>query len=138
MPLFFFNFTSRGEVSTDLTGTEFPSLEAAYLSTCEAILDIAHEKLRARQDPDQDAFEIADAQRTVLMQVPFLEVLRPRLADNGSALRQQARQLTHTSRALRARSKALEADLRAEVERTRCASEALGKNLSRLAAHSIW
>ena len=36
MPKFFFNYTARQDVSVDDTGTEFPSLEAAYLDTCTA------------------------------------------------------------------------------------------------------
>jgi hypothetical protein len=138
MPLFFFNFTSPGEVSMDRIGTEFPSLEAAYLSTCQAILEIAAEKLRARQDPDQDAFEIVDAQHAVLMQVPFLEVLRPRRAGNASALREQNHRLTRTSRLLLARSKALEADLRTEVERSKRLSSTISDNLARVACRPLW
>jgi hypothetical protein len=70
MPRFFFNLRSSG---VDEIGTEFSSLEAAYLDVCDAILQIAFEKLRSRQDPSKDMFEIADGQREVLMQVPFLE-----------------------------------------------------------------
>ena len=137
MPLFFFNFTSPGEVSIDDIGTEFPSLESAYLSTCQAILDIASDKLRARQDPDHDAFEIADAQRTVLMQVPFLEVLHPRQPDNASVLCEEAHRLANTSRLLVARSKVLEADLRAEVDRTKRLSGTISANLARVAARPL-
>ena len=138
MPLFFFNFTSPGEVSIDHIGIEFPSLESAYLSTCQAILDIAYDKLRARQDPDHDAFEIVDAQRTVLMQVPFLEVLHPRQPDNASVLCEEAHRLARTSRLLVARSKALEADLRAEVERARQLSGTINDNLARVASRPLW
>jgi hypothetical protein len=134
MPLFFFNFTSQGEISIDHIGTEFPSLEAAYLSTCQAILDIAHEKLQARQDPEKDAFEIVDARRIVLMQVPFLEVLRPRRTSNATALRDQTNRLTGVSRILLARSKALNAELCTEVERTKRLSDAINANLARASA----
>ena len=138
MPLFFFNFTSPGEVSIDQTGTEFPSLESAYLSTCRAILDIAYEKLRTRQDPDQDACEIVDAQRTVLMLVPFLEVLRPRTANKALALREEAHRQIHISRHLRKRSKALEADLRAEIERAKILSIMISESLARVASRPAW
>ena len=132
MPRFFFNFTSQGEISIDHTGTEFPSLEAAYLSTCQAILDIAHEKLQARQDPEKDAFEIVDVKRTVLMHVPFLEVLRPKRTNNAAALRDQTNRLTSASRHLVARSKALNAELCTELERTKRLSDTINANLARV------
>jgi hypothetical protein len=138
MPLFFFNFTSQGEVSIDDTGTEFPSLESAYLSTCQAILEIAFEKLRARQDPEKDVFEIVDAQRTVLMMVPFLEVLRPRRPSNASVLREETRRLTRTSQLLLARSKALKAELLSEMERTKRLSDTINENLARVASRPLW
>src|SRR5215468_1013330 len=77
MPRFFFNLSSQGNVSIDETGTDFSSLEAAYLETCGAILEMAIEKLREREDPGKDMFEITDERGNVLMQVPFSEVLRP-------------------------------------------------------------
>jgi hypothetical protein len=138
MPMFFFNFTSQGEVSIDDTGTEFPSLESAYLSTCQAILEIAYEKIRARQDPEKDAFEIVDAQRIVLMQVPFLEVLRPRRTSNASVLREETSRLAHTSQRLLARSKALRAELITEIERAKQLSDTINANLARVASRPLW
>jgi hypothetical protein len=138
MPLFFFNFTSQDEISIDYTGTEFPSLEAAYLSTCTAILDIAYEKLQARQDPEKDAFEIVDANRTVLMQVPFVEVLRPRRVSSAAALRDETNRLTRASQLLLARSKALKAELCMEIERTRRLSDTINANLAQLSARPVW
>src|SRR5215475_13846133 len=84
MPRFFFNLSSQGNFSPDETGTEFSSLEAAYFDTCDAILDMAIEKLRARQNPAEDVFEIGDEQGNVLMEVPFSEVLSPGAATNRS------------------------------------------------------
>lgn len=138
MPLFYFNLTSQGAVSVDDIGTEFPSLESAYLSTCQAILEIAFEKLRARQNPEDDTFEIVDAERTVLMQVPFQEVLRPKRVGNGSGLREQTRRLTRTSRQLLARNVALKAELQLEIERTKLLSETINANLARVAARPSW
>ena len=138
MPLFFFNLTSHGAVSVDDIGTEFPSLESAYLSTCQAILEIAFEKLRARQNPEDDAFEIADAERTVLMQVPFQEVLRPKRVGNAAALREQTRRLTRTSESLLARNVALKAELRSEIERTKHLSDTINANLARVASRPSW
>ena len=62
MPLFFFNHSSAGSVCVDDLGTEFPSLEAAYLDTCDAVLDMAFEKLRTQQDPEDDSFDIIDVE----------------------------------------------------------------------------
>jgi hypothetical protein len=46
-------------------------------------VDIAFEKLRARQDPAADIFEIISEQGEVLIVVPFSEVLQPRHSENG-------------------------------------------------------
>jgi hypothetical protein len=137
MPLFFFDFISQGEVSVDHTGSEFPSLEAAYLSTCQAILEIGCEKLHARRDPLTDAFEIADAQRTVLMQVPFLEVFPPKRSANAAALRKETRRLVSASEVLRARSRTLRAGLCAEIERAGRLTAALRDNLAANAARPL-
>lgn len=137
MPHFFFNLTSSGEVTVDCIGNEFPSLEDAYLSAWDAILEIAYDKLRAGQDPDQDSFEIVDAEHTVLMQVPFLEVLRPRRASKAPALREETRRLASASRLLLARSEALKAELCAEIERTKQLSGTIRQTLARSASSSI-
>ena len=39
MPLFFFDFTSHGAIEKDDIGTEFPSLEEAYLDACRSALE---------------------------------------------------------------------------------------------------
>lgn len=90
MPHFFFNYISGGTTAVDDTGTEFSSLEAAYLDTCETALAIAFEKLRERVDPADDAFEITDHKQTVLMRVPFSEVLQPAAAKHVAAITKKA------------------------------------------------
>jgi Domain of unknown function (DUF6894) len=77
MPRFFFHFTSQGDVSRDEVGTEFPSLEAAYLDSCQSALEMSIDKLRVRDDPTNDSVEIADESGRLLMNIPFSEVLRP-------------------------------------------------------------
>jgi hypothetical protein len=118
MPRFFFNLSSQGNFSPDDTGTEFSSLEAAYLDTCEAILDIAVEKLRAGQNPAKDAFEIADEQGNVLMEVPFSEVFWPAAATNRPTSLETVRTFD-SCRQHAARSVALQADIRAQFEQVK-------------------
>src|ERR1700758_400689 len=77
MPRFFFHFTSQNDVSRDEVGTVFPSLEAAYLDSCQSALEMSIDKLRAREDPINDSVEIADESGRHLMNIPFSEVLRP-------------------------------------------------------------
>ncbi|MGC2778912.1 MAG: hypothetical protein WA418_25105 [Bradyrhizobium sp.] len=137
MPLFFFNFISQGKVSIDDTGSEFPSLEAAYLSTYQAILEIACEKLQARRNPQTDAFEITDAQHTVLMKVSFREVLPPSRVTNLTGLCKQTRQLVSASESLLGRSRMLRADLLAEIERTGRLTSAIRDNLATLAGRRL-
>lgn len=94
MPRFFFDFSSGGTVVADDVGTEFPSLEEAYLDACQSALEISFEKLRIRRDPNLDLVEILDARRQPLMQVPFSDVLRRslrrRLPDKVNAPRSPA------------------------------------------------
>ena len=130
MPRFFFNHVSKGATCVDDTGTEFPSLEAAYLDACEAILGIAFEKLRARQDPATDAFEIVDDKRNVLMKVPFSEVLRPAAATSMSTVREQSTLALENCRHQAARSERLNGEIRAEFARAREMFDAIRANLS--------
>lgn len=129
MPHFFFNYTSEGTTCVDEVGTEFSSLEVAYLDTCKSALAIAFEKLRARQDPTTDSFEIIDEEKNVLMQVPFSEVLRPAAVTRGSTVMQKAVLALENCRRQAARSERLKDELRAEFARTRQMFDAVRANL---------
>ena len=129
MPHFFFNYTSEGATYVDDIGAEFSSLEAAYLDTCKSALAIAFEKLRTRQDPTADSFEIIDDKQNLLMQVPFSEVLRPAAATNISTMRQKAILALENCGRQVARSKKLKGELRAEFARTRGLFAAIRTNL---------
>jgi len=131
MPRFFFNHSSHGDVCVDDIGTEFPSLEAAYLDTCEAALLIAFEKLRARQDPAEDAFEIIDRHGHALMRVPFSEVLRPVPPRRTPIVRPRSHIMAACQEQL-ARSRILKAELRAELNKTQLAFEAIRETIARL------
>jgi hypothetical protein len=132
MPRFFFNHTSRDDVSIDEDGSEFPSLEAAYLDTCNAILDIAFEKLRDRQDPNEDVFEIVSERGDVLVMIPFSEVLRPHQVKDYPASRTS--QLTTASTRLAKRHQALRAEFSEEFARTETTFKNLRSTLIRLDA----
>jgi hypothetical protein len=129
MPRFFFNLSSEGNVSMDETGMDFPSLETAYLDACEAILEMGIEKLRARQDPSKDMFEIADGQRNVLMQVPFSEALRPAAA---TTIAPNTIQTFHSCLHQLARSEALQTDISAGLEQAKKTVRDIRTNLARM------
>lgn len=118
MPRFFFNYTSGGTTFADQVGTEFPSLEEAYLDTYESVLSIAFEKLRMRQDPSSDAFEITDHNHDVLIQIPFSEVLRPAVASRVSPTRRQTLMVLENCSREVARGTKLKDELCAELART--------------------
>jgi hypothetical protein len=134
MPRFFFHFISQDQVITDDVGLVFPSLEAAYLDSCNAALEISMERLRARDDPIDDGIEIADEDGRTLMHIPFSEVLRPR-----QKIRHQANCHT-TSRAIQAcrrqmlRGDTLRSELRAEFEKTRSTFQSIQAKLAILKA----
>ena len=130
MPHFFFNYTSGGATSVDDVGTDFPSVEAAYLDACKGALDIAFEKLRARQDPTTDSFEITDEAQNQLMQVPFSEVLRPVAATNSWIVRQKTALALENCRRQTARNERLKNEIRAELARTKEMFAAIRTNLS--------
>jgi hypothetical protein len=130
MPRFFFNHTSHDDVSVDESGTEFSSLEAAYLDTCNAILDISFEKLRERLDPTDDIFEIVSERGDLLLTIPFSEVLRPRQPKDCPEPRTE--QLTATSAHLTKRHRALKAEFNEEIARTEATFRTIRSNLVRL------
>lgn len=133
MPRFFFHLRSPDSFSTDETGTEFSCLEDAYLETCDAILEMAMERLRARQNPTKDAFEIADEQGNVLMEVPFSEVLWPGAVTN-KPVRSETIRIFESCRRRAERSHVLQAEIRAEFQQARNTFSDIHANLARLAA----
>ena len=74
---FFFALSGGGDPSPDEIGAEFDSLDSAYLEGCRAALEISFDMLRDRIDPSAMKFEISDDQGTLLIDLPFEEVLRP-------------------------------------------------------------
>ncbi|WP_024519373.1 hypothetical protein [Bradyrhizobium sp. Tv2a-2] len=137
MPRFFFNLHSHGGFSADETGTEFSSLDAAYLDTCDAILDMAIEKLRAHRNPANDMFEIADERGNVLMEVTFSEILSPAAATKRPMNLETVR-IFDSCRRHAARSLGLTAEIRAEFEQVRNTFCDIRANLARITARSSW
>ncbi|MEH3145216.1 MAG: hypothetical protein PGN34_07665 [Methylobacterium frigidaeris] len=75
MPLFFFHLRSPAGRDEDAIGVELNGVEAAYLEACHTIPFLSEELVRKGARPLRYAFEIADVGGTLLMEVPFAEVL---------------------------------------------------------------
>jgi len=67
----------RGEtlVAPDHEGAEFSSIEDAFLEVFRGARELWPEFLRNRRDPRQYAYQIADVDGAVLMEVPLVEIL---------------------------------------------------------------
>ncbi|WP_409187737.1 DUF6894 family protein [Bradyrhizobium sp. RDM4] len=131
MPRFFFDFSSGGTVVADDVGTEFPSLEEAYLDACQSALEISFEKLRIRNDPNLDSVEILDARRQPLMQVPFSDVLRPKPL-RSLARHDQCTGIVSSYQQQLTRGKRLKAEIREELRKMQTTFGAIRANLERL------
>lgn len=77
MPRFFFDLCSPGRREKDEIGVDFADLDLAYLDAWRAALAISFERLQDRVDPSQYRFEIYDPRGGLVMELPFVEVLRP-------------------------------------------------------------
>jgi hypothetical protein len=129
MPLFFFDFTFDGVTDTDDLGVQYASLEAAYLDTCRAALDISFEKLQAHRNAHLDSVEILDGNRRFLMLVPFSEVLRPRTAILPA--QRDCEKLIQSCRQQIARAERLRAELVLEFKNIRSTTDVIRANLAR-------
>ncbi|MGY0571258.1 DUF6894 family protein [Bradyrhizobium sp. RDM12] len=131
MPRFFFDFSSDGTVVADDVGTEFPSLEEAYLDACQSALEMSFEKLRIRSDPNLDSVEILDARRQLLMQVPFSDVLRPKPSRPPARQDQYTGTVSSYQQQL-TRGKRLKAEIGEELSKMRTTFGAIRASLDRL------
>jgi hypothetical protein len=129
MPLFFFDFTFDGVTETDDAGLQFPSLEAAYLETCRAALDISFEKLQARRNAHMDSVEILDGNRQSLMFVPFSEVLRPK--SSLLPAQRESERLVQSCRHEMARAERLRAEIATELKSIQSMTVVIRANLAR-------
>src|SRR5262249_35392423 len=65
----------EGSVAPDDEGTEFASIEEAYLELFKGAQELWPELLRNRQDPRQYVYDITDGDGAVLMELPFAEIV---------------------------------------------------------------
>ena len=129
MNRFFFNFREGRNHSHDEEGSDFETLEEAYLDIYATIQEMWGELLAQHRDPRTCAFEITDPGGVLLIDVPFVEVLDacgPGEASSG----EKARELTRpgTGKGTRAifpllmsnvgHMDRLTSELRAEMTRT--------------------
>ena len=75
MPWFYFHLRTPTVLERDDTGLEFAGIEVAYLEACHSVPEMSADLVRQKVNPARYAFEIADAAGTLLMEVPFSEVL---------------------------------------------------------------
>ena len=75
MPRYFFNFREGTKYSADDEGSDFDSVEAAYLEVFRTAQEMWSELLLQKRDPRDCAFEIVDGAGTSLIVMPFSEVL---------------------------------------------------------------
>lgn len=78
MVRFYFHLHTDEDVELDEYGLECRDLHGAYLQACRGIPDLAAHFLAAGRDPIGFRFELATEDGTVVMAVPFNELLRPR------------------------------------------------------------
>lgn len=76
MPRYYFHIRKDGILEKDHEGTQFATLDAAEEDAVQAVREILAEKVLADDIIDDDRFEIATADGTVLREVPFRSVLR--------------------------------------------------------------
>jgi hypothetical protein len=131
MPLFYFDFQFGETIEADDVGTEFPTLQDAYLDACRSALEMSLERLRTRHDPNVDSVEILDAQRRSLMQVPFSDVLRPKPL-RSSALRDRSNQLIGSCHEHLSRGKRLKAEIGEELRKMQAMSLDIRASVQRL------
>ena len=75
MAKFYFGLRIADTLSPDTEGVDFANADEAYLEAFRAARDMWHDLLVRRCDPRVFSFEITDGDGTVLMVVPFSEVL---------------------------------------------------------------
>lgn len=75
MPRFYFHLRGPEGLDRDDVGLELASVEAAYLGACQAVPGMSADLVYEAENPIRYGFEIAGESGTVLMEVPFAEVL---------------------------------------------------------------
>ena len=128
MPRFFFDLASPGGVERDDLGVIFTGVEAAYVDACRAALEISVDMLRDRQDPGAHRFEVRDEAASLVMEIPFTEVLQP---GGPAAAPRRPHRLHRQIQATLGRSRRLRAEVSEELARARSALETAQATLRR-------
>ena len=77
MPRYFFDLASPGAVERDELGIEFDDLDMAYLDAWRAVAEISAEMSGEGRDPSRLRFDVRDACRRPLLDIPFGEMTKP-------------------------------------------------------------
>jgi hypothetical protein len=96
IPLFFFDYFDGQQLHRAEDGLELRDVDAAYLEAFKAATEIWGEALRARRNPDADAFSIRDRTGRVVLELPFAEILE---SSRGRRLRSPPKRTTPSTRA---------------------------------------
>ncbi len=91
MVRFFFHLRLGEQVEKDPRGLECADVHEAYLAACRAIPDLAAYFLARERDPNPLIIDIALADGTIVMEVPFEEVLRPHIHRNTGLIMPRSR-----------------------------------------------
>lgn len=100
MPWFYFHLRGPKGLERDDTGLEFASLEVAYLEACRSVPAMGAELAYTEKNPARYAFEITDVSDTLLIEVPFTEVLdrgRKPVAPASVQVRSAAAEMARTA-----------------------------------------
>lgn len=73
--LYFFHLKTPKQLERDDVGIVCENLEAAYLTVCRTIPDVAGDVLRERQNPMECSYIIADEKGMTMFEVPFFELV---------------------------------------------------------------
>ena len=128
MPLFFFHLMRGDDISLDEIGNEFPSAEAAFLAAYDTALEMSFEMLKQSKDPLHCRFEIADASRAILFDLPFGEALRT------AHPRTRSGELSASLRRAEGRARQLKSELGAEYARARSLLDSTRELVAKLRA----
>jgi hypothetical protein len=97
IPLFFFDYFDGQQLHQAEDGLELRDVDAAYLEAFTAATEIWGEALRARRNPDADAFRIRDRTGMVVLELPFTEILE---SSRGRRLPSPPKRVPSTSAAV--------------------------------------
>jgi len=84
MACYHLHITNGGGYSEDLEGQELPDLDAARAAAIEGVRSLLSEEVRHGQIDLSGRIDIADADGTILLSVPFCDAVELTLDGNGA------------------------------------------------------